>query len=427
MIAVTFSILLVFIALSLPVAAVLFVLGVSLDLFYSPVPLMRAMGMVTWTAGTEYTLVAIPLFIMLGEIILRSGIAARMYSALRHWISWLPGGLMHSNIAACCLFAATSGSSVATAATIGTVALPEANRHGYNIRLFLGTLAAGGTLGILIPPSINMIIFGVLTDTSIPQLYLAGIVPGLIVTALFMGTVIIACTLRPVWGGDTAALEHPGHWRLLKDVLPPLVIFVIVIGSIYSGWATPTESAALGVLTALVFAALSGQLNLGTLREALEGTMRITAMVTLIILAAFFLNFVISSIGLTQQINATIRDLDLSPLNTILIIVLFYIVLGCFMETLSMMITTVTITTPIVVAQGYDPVWFGVIMMLLVEMSQITPPIGINLYVIQGIRNEGSILDVVFGVIPFFFALLLMIGLLILSPQLALWIPGSVL
>ena len=272
-----------------------------------------------------------------------------------------------------------------------------------------------------------MIIFGVLTDTSIPQLYLAGILPGLIVTALFMGTVVIACTLRPAWGGETAAVAHPGYWRLLKDLIPPLFIFVIVIGSIYSGWATPTESAALGVLTALGFAVLAGQMNLGMLREALEGTMRITAMVTLIILAAFFLNFVISSIGLTQEINQAVRDLDLSPLNTILIIVLFYIVLGCFMETLSMMITTVTITTPIVVALGYDPVWFGVIMMLLVEMSQITPPIGINLYVIQGIRNEGSIIDVVIGVIPFFFSLLLMIGFLIMSPEIALWIPNSFL
>ena len=424
MLAVTFALLITLIVLSLPVAAVLGGLGLILDQVFSPMPLAKAMGMVSWSTATEYTLVAIPLFILLGEILLRSGIAEGMYNAMKQWLSWLPGGVMHSNIGACALFAATSGSSVATAATIGTVALPEVAKQGYNERLFLGTLAAGGTLGILIPPSINMIIFGVLTDTSIPQLYLAGIVPGFALAGVFMVTVIVACLFKPHWGGRRADTTWEGRLSTLKDLLPPLGIFIIVIGSIYSGLATPTESAALGVFTAFVLAAARGRLTLHMLRDCVEGTMRTSAMIMLIILGAYFLNFVISAIGLTAQINAFITTLGLSPFQTILVVVGFYVVVGCFMETLSMMITTVTIVTPVVVSAGYDPVWFGVMMMLLAEMSQITPPIGINLYVIQGVRSGGPLHDVIIGVVPFFFSLLTMIGLLIAFPQLALWIPG---
>lgn len=424
MLAVTFGLLIVLIALSVPVAAVLGGLGLILDQFFSPMPLVKAIGMVSWSTATEYTLVAIPLFILLGEIFHRSGIAEGMYNAMKQWLSWLPGGLMHSNIGACSLFAATSGSSVATAATIGTVALPEVRKEGYNERLFLGTLAAGGTLGILIPPSINMIIFGVLTDTSIPQLYLAGVIPGFVLAGLFMVTVVVACVVNPRLGGRRPKTSWAARLSTLKDLLPPLGIFIVVIGSIYTGLATPTESAALGVAAAFVLAATRGRLNLRMLRGCVEGTMRTSAMVTLIILGAYFLNFVVSAIGLTAQINSYISDLGLSPLQTLLVIVAFYIVLGCFMETLSMMITTVTIVTPVVVSAGYDPVWFGVMMMLLAEMSQITPPIGINLYVIQGVRAAGPLNDVIIGVAPFFFSLLFMIGLLIAFPQIALWIPS---
>jgi C4-dicarboxylate transporter, DctM subunit len=426
MLTVSFGILILFIALSLPVAAVLGNLGLILDQIYSPMPLAKAIGMVLWSTGTEYTLVAIPLFILLGEILLRSGIATGMYDSMRQWLSWLPGGLMHSNIGACALFAATSGSSVATAATIGTVAIPEIRKNGYNERLFLGTLAAGGTLGILIPPSINMIIFGVLTDTSIPKLYLAAFVPGLIMAFLFMVTVIIACIFRPGWGGRPTKTSWEGRRSTLKDLLPPLGIFIVVIGSIYSGLATPTESAALGVVAALVLAGARRRLSVAMLRGCCEGTMRTSAMVVLIILAAYFLNFVISAIGLTEKINEFVTSMGLSPFETMVAIIAFYLVIGCFMETLSMMITTVTIVTPVVVAAGYDAVWFGVMMMLLVEMAQVTPPIGINLYVIQGVRGGGPLNDVIIGTVPFFITLLAMIALLLAFPQLALWIPANV-
>ena len=299
----TLVILIGLLALAVPVAAVLGVLGLSLSALYSPLPLTLAIGEMAWGTSNNFLLVAIPFFVLLGEILLRSGMAERMYSALVLWMPWLPGGLMHSNIAACAMFAATSGSSVATAATIGTVALDEIEKHRYSERLFLGTIAAGGTLGILIPPSINMIVYGVLTDSSIPKLYLAGIIPGLMLASLFSLTVLVACLIRPDLGGKPTRADWQSRWRALPDLIPPLVIFLAVIGSIYAGLATATESAALGVLAALGVAAWRRCLTVAMLLRAFEGTMRTTAMIMAILIAAYFLNFVITSIGLTSRGN----------------------------------------------------------------------------------------------------------------------------
>ncbi len=403
--------------LSVPVAAALGLLGLSLDTLYSSFPLYKAAGDILWSASNDFILVAIPLFILLGELMLRSGIAERMYGAMSHWLSWLPGGLMHSNIGASALFAATSGSSVATAATIGTVAEPQIAVHGYNKPLFLGTLAVGGTLGILIPPSINMIIYGVLTDTSIPKLYLAGIVPGLMLASLFILTVMFACMWKPSWGGVKNSSTWAQKISSLKHLLPPLFIFAVVIFSIYLGWATATESAALGVVCALIVAFLNGSFSIAMLMSALEGTMRTTSMVMLIILGAYFLNFILAGIGLTAQLTNFIAGLGLTPLETLLAIVAFYVILGFFMETLTLMVTTVPIIAPIIFQAGYDPVWFGILLMLLIETALITPPIGLNLYVIQGIRKDnGSLNDVIIGSLPFVLVLFLMIALVIIFP-----------
>src|SRR5947208_9901933 len=240
---------------AVPVAAGLGILGIVLSTLYSKLPLTLAIGEVAWATSNNFLLVAIPFFVLLGEILLRSGIAERMYNALVLWVPWLPGGLMHSNIAACAMFAATSGSSVATAATIGTVAMGEIKKHGYSERLFLGTIAAGGTLGILIPPSINMIVYGVLTETSIPKLYLAGFIPGLVLASLFSLTVLIICLIRPEMGGKPTRTSWAQRFAALPDLIPPLELFLAVIGSIYAGWATATESAALGVIAAVGIAA----------------------------------------------------------------------------------------------------------------------------------------------------------------------------
>ena len=423
MLGTTLTVLLVLIALSVPIAAVLGVLALTLAQFFSVMPLHLALGDIMWENSIEFLLIAIPLFILMGEILLRSGIAERMYGALAQWLSWLPGGLMHSNVGSCALFAATSGSSVATAATIGTVALPEVDRHRYNERLFVGTLAAGGTLGILIPPSINLIIYGLLTDTSVPQLYLAGFVPGLLLAVLFMLTVVVACTFRRGWGGTPIETSWALRRRSLVHLLPPLGIFLVVVGSIYAGLATPTEAASLGVVASLGLAAFARSLNIEMLRRALEGTMRTTAMVMLIILAAIFLNFVLAAIGLTQALSQFILELGLTPMQTLLAVIAFYLVLGCFMETLSMLLTTTPLIVPIIVQLGFDPVWFGILMMVMLETALITPPIGVNLYVVQGVRGRGSMNDVIVGTLPFVATMFVMIALLVIFPELALWLP----
>jgi C4-dicarboxylate transporter, DctM subunit len=422
----TLILLLALLALALPVAGALGTLGFILDKLYSPMPLSLALGEVAWSSSKDFLLVSIPMFILLGEILLRAGIAERMYDAMVKWMSWLPGGLMHSNIGACTLFAATSGSSVATAATVGTVALPLVRKYGYNERLFLGTLAAGGTLGILIPPSINLIIYAVLTDTSIPKLYLAGIVPGLGLALLFVAMIAAVCVLRPAWGGRRLSASWSERLASLVHLLPPLGIFVVVVGSIYAGLATPTEAASLGVVAALGLAWANGRLSLKMLREVLENSMRTTAMVMLIIVAAYFLNFVISAIGLTAMLTDFIRGLGLSKFEMLLAVVLFYLVLGCFMETLSMMITTIPIVAPVMFGLGFDPVWFGVILVILIEMALITPPVGLNLFVVQSLRSSGSLNDVMIGALPFVVAMIVMIVLLGLFPGIALWLPSAV-
>lgn len=423
MIATAVLLLLVLIGLSIPVAAALGVLGLVLDPLFSMLPLSRAMGELAWSSSNEFLLVAIPMFIMLGEILLRAGFAERMYGAMALWLSWLPGGLMHANIGASTLFAATSGSSVATAATVGTVSVPQIKRYGYNEPLFLGSIAAGGTLGILIPPSINLVIYGVLTNSSVPKLYLAGIIPGLMLAGLFMLVVIVACVVKPSWGGQPVKASWGERFRSLQHLLPPLGIFFLVVGSIYAGLATPTEAAALGVVGALVLAAFSRKLSIRMLRDALEGTMKATAMIMLIVIAAGFLNFVMSATGLTDTLTKTISGLGLSPAMMILVVVLFYVVLGCFMETLSMMIVTIPIVAPVMIALGFDPIWLGILIILMVETALITPPVGMNLFVVHSIRKSGSMNAVIVGSLPFVGALFLMVALLAVFPDIALWLP----
>jgi tripartite ATP-independent transporter DctM subunit len=423
MIATAIALLLVLIGLSIPVGAALGVLGLMLDPLFSMLPLSRALGELTWSSSNEFLLVAIPLFILLGEILLRAGFAERMYGAMSLWLSWLPGGLMHANIGASTLFAATSGSSVATAATVGTVAIPQIRRYGYHEPLFLGSIAAGGTLGILIPPSINLVIYGVLTNSSVPKLYLAGIIPGLLLALLFMLVVLVACLFKPSWGGQRIHASWGGRIASLRHLLPPLGIFLMVVGSIYAGLATPTEAAALGVLGALLLALFFRKLSFGMVRDALEGTMKATAMIMLIVIAAGFLNFVMSAIGLTDALTRSITGLGLSPGWMLLVVVIFYVILGCFMETLSMMIVTIPLVAPIMTTLGFDPIWLGIVIIVLVETALITPPVGLNLFVVHSVRKGGSMNAVIVGSLPFVAALFAIIGLLAAFPDLALWLP----
>lgn len=423
MIATILIVLVVLIGLSIPIAAALGVTGLIFDPLYSMLPLTRGMGEVAWGTSTEFLLVAIPLFIMLGEVLLRAGFAESMYGAMSLWLSWLPGGLMHANIGASTLFAATSGSSVATAATVGTVAIPQIKRFGYNESLFLGSIAVGGTLGILIPPSINLVIYGVLTNSSVPKLYLAGVIPGFTLAMMFMLAIVIICLVKPSYGGQRITGSWNERLRSLRHLMPPIGIFLMVVGSIYLGVATPTEAAALGVFAALILAACFRRLTLPMLREVLEGTMRSSVMIMLIVVAAAFLNFIMAAIGLTTALTEAIRNLGFSPGWMLFIVIIFYVILGTFMETLSMMIVTIPVIAPLMLSLGYDPIWFGIVVIILVETALITPPVGLNLFVVQSLRKSGSMNSLIIGTLPFVVMLFAMLAVLAFFPDIALWLP----
>ena len=431
----TFGILMLFLGCAVYIGATLATLGLVLGFLFSDRPLYLSLGDLAWAPMTSFVLVAVPLFILMGEILLRSGITDRLYNSLGGWLNFLPGGLMHTNIASCSVFAAVSGSSVATAATIGTVALPAFERAGYNERLVLGSLAAGGTLGILIPPSINMIIYGLLTDTSIGRLFFGGFIPGFMLAGLFMVFIAAAAAINP----GVAPKEVIPPWRErilgLANILPMVFLVLLVMGSIYLGWATPTEAAAIGVIGALFLAILFRKISWKMLVESTESTARTGAMVTFIVLGAFIFNFFITSLGLPRAITTAITSLGITPLATLGLIIVFYLVLGMFMETLSIMVTTLPVTFPVIVHLAetnpeigiFDPVAYGVLFVILIESALITPPVGVNLYVIQGIRKTvGPMTDVIIGAVPFFICMVIMMGILIAFPDLALWLPGIV-
>lgn len=415
----------ILLSLSIPVGIVLFLLAFGIDLFFSPFPLMRGLGQIVWSSSNSATLIAIPFFVLLGEVLVRSGVARRTYAALDAWVSWLPGGLIHANIATATLFSATSGSSVATAATVASVAMPQAEKLGYDPKLFSGAIAAGGTLGIMIPPSINLIVYGFLTETSIPKLFLAGLAPGLLLAVLFMVVTAILCTIKPSLGGPGIKVDWQQRLAGLVDLIPLLGLFGTIVGSIYAGLATPTEAAAIGVAMAFAIAATQKAISLEMLIESLKGTMRTTAMIMLVVIGAYVLNFVLTASGVSRALQDFLQSLGLGPLATLMVIILIYVVLGFFIETLSLMVATIPIVVPIIVQLGYDKLWFGILMIILVEMALITPPVGLNLYVVQAVRKSGRFTDVMIGVIPYAIAMLVMVGLLVLFPAIALFLPAN--
>jgi tripartite ATP-independent transporter DctM subunit len=408
----------------LHVASAITLLAFGSDALVLDGMLVYSLATIAWDRMNEFSLIAIPLFVLLGEILLRAGIADRMYNALAVWMEGLPGGLLHTNTIASGLFAATSGSSVATAATIGTVAIPTLERRGYNRRMIYGSLAAGGTLGVLIPPSILMIVYGALADVSVGRLFIAAMIPGVVLTLLMSLTIVVVSHLigATYQRGEKMPLRQ--RLMLLVEIVPTMIIFVVILGSIYFGLATPTEAAALGIVAALGLAGLNRKLSIAMLHAAFAGAFRTTSMIILIIVAAFCLNFVLALLGLPQAASHAISEAGLSPYATIWLLVLFYIVLGCFLEAVAMMVTTVGIVVPIIVGAGFDPLWFGVFLTVLMELSLITPPVGLNLYVVQNLRPPGSNMnDVFLGIVPFVGTFMVFITVMIYLPNLALWLP----
>jgi C4-dicarboxylate transporter DctM subunit len=423
MIGTAFSLLIGLMALSLPVAAALGLMGYILSQKYAFFPLTGALGELAWNTSNDFILIAAPMFIMMGELMHRSGMSERLFTALAPWFDRVPGRLIHTNVAACAVFAATSGSSVATAATIGTVALPALEQRRYDRARSLGSLAAGGTLGILIPPSVAMLISGSLTNNSVGKLFIAGIIPGVLLTGCFMAYI----ALSDLFGGKRIVEERVSlgeKIRRSKDLIAPFLIFGVVMGSLYLGLATPTESASLGVVMALALARVSGRLDGAMLTHCFRQTATLTGTIILIICGAFILNVTLSLVGIPQKLTQIIAALSINPFELFLILTVFYLVLGCFLEVLSMQVTTIPIVYPIATAVGIDPIWLGIYIVLMSELAMITPPVGMNLYVVQSIRQDGgSIADVIRGVVPYVFIMLGFTFLLWFLPGLVLWLP----
>ncbi|MET0508594.1 MAG: TRAP transporter large permease [Burkholderiaceae bacterium] len=408
------------------VGAALAVLALLVGFTLSDRPFWNFIGEMIWGPSTNFVLVSVPLFLLMGEIMLRAGLSERLYRALNVWMGRLPGGLLHTNILSCGVFSAVAGSSVATAATMGSVALPYFERSHYPPKLVLGSLAAGGALGNLIPPGITFIIYGLITETSVGALYLAAVGPSILVVLLFTA-VILWYSFRLGLHGDAAAVRASWRTRLasLTDLVPTLLLIGLVLGTIYAGWATPTESAALGVAGSLVLALVDGKLRWSMLAESMHATARTTSMIALILFGAYFLNYILSALGIPQMLAKYLTGLPLPGWGIMLIIIGFYLALGTFMEGMSMVITTIPLLFPVVKALGYDPVWFGVVITMLVEIAMISPPDGTVLYVLQGMRRQpGPITDVFSGVLPFMLVYMLAIVVLMIFPAIALWLPA---
>jgi C4-dicarboxylate transporter, DctM subunit len=407
----------------LPIGAVMLLVGVAGGMMAFGWAFLNSAASVAWGTMSENGLTAIPLFVLLGEFLLRSGMADRMYTVFAVWLGRLPGGLLHTNIGCCALFAATSGSSVATAATIGTVALPSLKRYGYPMPDALGSLAAGGTLGIMIPPSINFIIYGSMTDTSAGKLFIAGIIPGLALASLFMTWIFITAIMRKE---KVATVDVPRaeRIRLLRYLIEPVAVFGTVMGSLYLGIATATESAALGLMVAFLLVIVQGKLSWSVLQTCFLSSARTTGMILLIVLGAFVLNLALSLTGIGEAITKWATSYGLSRVQLLMLLIVFYLFLGMFMDTLSMMVATLPLAFPVVTAAGVDPIWFGVFIVLMCELGLITPPVGMNLFVVQGIRPDGGpVADVIRGAIPYAAIMILFAILLIMMPGLATWLP----
>ncbi len=377
-----------------------------------------------WGSTSSWTLTALPLFLWMGEILFRSRLTADLFKGLAPWLNRVPGRLLHANVLGCGIFAAVSGSSAATCATIGKITLPELKKRGYPDAISMGSLAGAGTFGLLIPPSIIMIVYAVATDVSIAKLFVAGVVPGILLMAIFSGYLMWWAWRHPdqVPAGD-AEMSLGRKVAAARHLIPVLTLIALVIGSIYSGVATATESAALGVAGALVLSAIEGTLNWKSFTEGLAAGCRVYCMIGLILAGASFLTLAMGFIGLPREIAAFIGGLNLTPFLLLLLLMGFFIILGCFLDGISMVVLTMAVLLPTVQAAGIDLIWFGIFIVLVVEMAQITPPVGFNLFVLQGLTGR-DLPWLARAALPFFALLILAVGLIYLFPQTVLWLPG---
>ena len=396
---------------------------IGMQLFSSR-PAGDAMAVTIWGSASSWTLTALPLFVWMGEILFRTKLSESMFRGLAPWVTWLPGRLLHTNVIGCAIFAAVSGSSAATCATIGKMTLPELGKRGYPEDITIGSLAGAGTLGLLIPPSIIMIVYGVAADVSIAKLFIAGVLPGILLAALFSGYLMVWALMNPgkVPRPDRV-LSFSEKLHESRHLIPVVLLIAAVLGSIYSGVATATEAAAVGVVGSLLLSLVQGSLSWDTFKTSLLGATRLYCMIALILAGAAFLTLAMGYIGLPRHLAEFIGGLGLSPFMLMVALAVFYVVLGCFLDGISMVVLTMGVILPTVQAAGFDLIWFGIFIVIVVEMAQITPPVGFNLFVLQGMTKK-DIAYIARVTMPFFLLMCAMVLMLWFFPGIATWMPG---
>lgn len=412
-------------ALRIPVAVSMGLIGIAGTMaFVSPAAVVQIANL-AYSQTFSFVLVVVPLFVLMGEVIAVSGLGASLFRAAAVWLGGLPGGLAIGTIAACTGFAAVCGSSPVTAATMGALAVPEMTKHGYSKRLALGATAAGGTLGILIPPSVPMILYGVITDTSIGKLFLAGILPGVMMALLLSLTVIVQVTLRPQDAPKiTSTVPMRDRLLITGEAAPIVIIAVMVIVSIYGGFATPTEAGGVGAAAAILVALAMRKLRVPAFNAALDRTVRTTGMFMLLLIGGVFSSFVLTRLGVPQGISAFLTSLDVPPWVILIAINIFLLVLGMFMDPLSILVIVVPIFLQAVVGLGYDPIWFGIIVTIQTEIAAISPPVGFNLFVLRSVVPGTTLQEVTAGSLVFIVPMLIGVALLMIVPDIALFLPS---
>ena len=417
------SILLFFLGTGVWVAiSMISVSAIGMTLFTSR-PVGDAMATTIWGTASSWTLTALPLFVWMGEILFRTKLSKNLFEGLSPWMQKLPGGLIHVNVVGCALFAAISGSSAATVATVGKMSIPELRKRKYPEKILLGSLAGSGTLGLLIPPSIILIIYGVTVQESIAKLFIAGILPGIMIAAIFMLYVVFWSLLnKKIMPKSFENFSFFQKIKKSKQLLPVIILILAVIGSIYTGIATATEAASLGVVGALVLSYFQKSLNLKTFKESLLGATKTSCMIAFILAGSTFLSLAMGFTGLPRNLAIWIQNMDLSPYILIFVLMIFYIILGMFLDGISAVVLTMAIIEPMIRQAGFDMIWFGIFLVVVVEMAQITPPVGFNLFVLQGMANKdmGFIARSAF---PLFILMILAVVIIIIFPEIALWLP----
>ncbi|MCR4443154.1 MAG: TRAP transporter large permease subunit [Peptococcaceae bacterium] len=386
----------------------------------------QAVGILSWNMINSFELTAVPLFIFMGEVLLRTGLSDKFYKGASMWFNRLPGGLLQTNIISCMVFAAVSGSSVATAATIGSVALPELSSRGYNHKLIFGSIGGGGALGILIPPSIPMIVYGSMVSESVAKLFMAGLIPGILAGVIFMVYLGVRCIFNP---SLVPPREKPSTLKekIMNSggMLYFAILVAVILGGIYWGITTPTEAAAIGASLTILMSLLSKTITWANFKESVHETVKTTSMIMFIIIGAQILSYLIVKSGINRALSEWIVAIHPSVGLFLTIIIIVYLVLGCLIDGLSMIFLTIPILWPMIKAMGINPVWFAVILVILIEIAQITPPVGLNIYVLHGISGRGSISEVIKGIAPFTLLYMLVVLLVIMFPALALWLPSN--